>query len=57
MKRLSNLHFTGRGFGGIFRGLARLFKPLREGVKKKINYLGGIFHRASTPPPPSVENN
>ena len=29
---------------------------VREGVKK--NDLGGIFHRASThPPPPSVENN
>ena len=25
---------------------------LREGVKKKINYLDGIFHRASTPPLP-----
>lgn len=39
MKRLSNLHFTGRGFGGIFRGLARLFKPL-------INFLSPTVKRA-----------
>ena len=26
---------------------------IREGVKKNINYLGGIFHGALTPPPPA----
>jgi hypothetical protein len=28
MKTIGNKHYTGRGIGGIFRGLAKNFKPL-----------------------------